>query len=250
MLLEACVNSAISAIEAQSGGADRVELCENMADGGCTPSAGTIIFARKRLTIPIFVMIRPRGADFLYSEDEFEIMKQDIRIAKSLGADGVVFGILMPDGRIDIDRMKELTALSRPMGITCHRAFDMTRDPMEALDDLIEIGVDRVLTSGQADSALDGAKLIRRLIERARKKIIIMPGHGVKENNLMQVVQETGATEYHMYLTKQVIGSMTFIREDVKMGVPDQSEFEYVQVDEKRIRKAREILDREEGMRV
>ena len=250
MLLEACVNSAISAIEAQSGGADRVELCENMADGGCTPSAGTIILARKRLTIPIFVMIRPRGADFLYSEDEFEIMKQDIRIAKSLGADGVVFGILMPDGRIDIDRMKELTALSRPMGITCHRAFDMTRDPMEALDDLIEIGVDRVLTSGQADSALDGAKLIRRLIERARKKIIIMPGHGVKENNLMQVVQETGATEYHMYLTKQVIGSMTFIREDVKMGVPDQSEFEYVQVDEKRIRKAREILDREEGMRV
>ena len=221
-----------------------------MADGGCTPSAGTIILARKRLTIPIFVMIRPRGADFLYSEDEFEIMKQDIRIAKSLGADGVVFGILMPDGRIDIDRMKELTALSRPMGITCHRAFDMTRDPMEALDDLIEIGVDRVLTSGQADSALDGAKLIRRLIERARKKIIIMPGHGVKENNLMQVVQETGATEYHMYLTKQVIGSMTFIREDVKMGVPDQSEFEYVQVDEKRIRKAREILDREEGMRV
>ena len=250
MLLESCVNSAISAIEAQSGGADRVELCENMADGGCTPSAGTIILARKRLTIPIFVMIRPRGADFLYSEDEFEIMKQDIRIAKSLGADGVVFGILMPDGRIDIDRMKELTALSRPMGITCHRAFDMTRDPMEALDDLIEIGVDRVLTSGQADSALDGAKLIRRLIERARKKIIIMPGHGVKENNLMQVVQETGATEYHMYLTKQVIGSMTFIREDVKMGVPDQSEFEYVQVDEKRIRKAREILDREEGMRV
>ena len=250
MLLESCVNSAISAIAAQKGGADRVELCENMADGGCTPSSGTILFAKKHLTIPIFVMIRPRGADFLYSEEEFEIMQSDILMAKKLGADGVVFGILMTDGRIDIDRMKELTALSRPMGITCHRAFDMTRDPMEALDDLIEIGVDRVLTSGQADSALDGAKLIRRLIERARKKIIIMPGHGVKENNLMQVVQETGATEYHMYLTKQVIGSMTFIREDVKMGVPDQSEFEYVQVDEKRIRKAREILDREEGMRV
>ncbi|MBE0647594.1 MAG: copper homeostasis protein CutC [Bacteroidales bacterium] len=243
MVLECCVNSAVSAIMAQLGGADRVELCENMADGGCTPSAGTIILARKHLTIPIFVMIRPRGADFLYSDEEVEIMRHDIRVAKELGADGVVFGILMPDGRMDSMRMKELVKLARPMGVTCHRAFDMTRDPMEAIDDLIEIGVDRVLTSGQTDSALEGASLINRLIRHAGNKITIMPGHGVKENNLMQVVKETGATEFHMYLTKEITGGMNFIREGVKMGKPDLSEYTYVEVDSDRVREAHELLN-------
>ena len=243
MILEACVNSAVSAIMAQLGGADRVELCENMADGGCTPSAGTIILARKRLTIHIFVMIRPRGADFLYSDEEFEIMKHDIRAAKELGADGVVFGILMPNGRMDRMRMTELVKMARPMGVTCHRAFDMTRDPMEAIDDLIEIGVDRVLTSGQADSALEGAGLINQLIRYARNRIIIMPGHGIKEHNLSQVVKETGATEFHMYLTKEIPGGMTFVREGVKMGKPEMSEYNYIQVDCERVKKARILLN-------
>src|SRR5512138_1393956 len=164
MLLEACVNSALSAIEAQAGGADRVELCQNMPEGGCTPSAGAIRYARKELRIGLFVMIRPRGADFLYSDGEFEIMKEDIRVAKELGADGVVFGILKADGTIDRQRMEELIRLARPMGVTCHRAFDMTRDPFGALEDLIALGVDRILTSGQCDSALEGAPLIRQLI--------------------------------------------------------------------------------------
>ena len=140
MILEACVNSALSAIEAQKGGADRVELCENMADGGCTPSAGAIWFARQRLQIGLFVMIRPRGADFLYNHEEFEIMKEDVRMAKELRADGVVFGILNPDGTIDTEQMGQLAELARPMGITCHRAFDMTHDPFEALGDLIRLG--------------------------------------------------------------------------------------------------------------
>lgn len=244
MILEACVNSAVSAFEAQRGGADRVELCENMAGGGCTPSKGSILIARKRLTIPLFVMIRPRESDFLYSDEEFEIMKHDIRTAKELGADGVVFGILMPDGRVDKDRMKKLVKLARPMRITCHRAFDMTCNPYEALDDLIELGIDRLLTSGQANSALEGASLIRQLILQSKDRIVIMPGHGIKEHNLLQVVKETCATEYHMYLTKPVQSGMSFIREGVKMGKPDQSEYDHIEVDAARIRTSRDLLNK------
>jgi len=246
MLLEACVNSAVSAIEAQKGGADRVELCENMADGGCTPSAGTIMLAKKHLSIPVFVMIRPRGADFCYSDEEYEIMKSDIRMAKELKADGVVFGILMADGRIDRKKMSELVKLARPMGVTCHRAFDMTRDPYEALEDLIKLGIDRVLTSGQADSALEGAPLIRKLIEKTRDRITIMPGHGIKEHNLKDIIRETGAGEYHMYLTEQVRSRMEFVRDNVKMGKPELSEYEHTVVSAERMRKAKEGM-RDEG---
>lgn len=243
MLLECCVNSAVSAMEAQRGGADRVELCENIADGGCTPSSGAILLARKYLKISLFVMIRPRGSDFLYSDTEFEIMQHDILVAKELGADGVVFGILTPDGRMDIHSMKKLMKLSRPMGITCHRAFDMTRDPFEALDDLMELGVDRVLTSGQAENALDGAPLIRNLIGLSHGRIVIMPGRGIKEHNLITVIRETGSTEYHMYLTNPVKSSMKFTREGICMGKPYLSEYEHIQVDATRVRKARELLD-------
>jgi len=242
-ILEACVNSAISAVEAAKGGADRIELCENMMEGGCTPSAGTIRFARQHLQIPIMVMIRPRGADFLYSDAEFEIMKNDILTAKELGADGVVFGILKPDGTIDRVRMEILTGISRPMQVTCHRAFDMTADPFKALDDLISLGIDRVLTSGQSDSALLGAGLISKLIEHAKGRIIIMPGHGIKEHNLEEAIRLTGATEFHLYLTRQVPSSMQFLRNDVKMGKPALSEYGYEVVDAERIRRAKNILD-------
>ena len=242
MILEACVNSAISAAEAQQGGADRVELCENMLEGGCTPSAGTIRHAVKNLSIPVYVMVRPRGADFCYSDAEFEIMEDDVARAKELGAAGVVFGILRTDGTIDTERMSRLVSLARPMGVTCHRAFDMTRDPFDALESLIQLGIDRVLTSGQSDSALEGAPLIRQLIVQAAGRIIVMPGHGVKEHNLEQVIRETGAGEYHMYLTKQVATGMQFIREDVKMGRPDLSEYGTTLVDAERIRIAKEII--------
>jgi len=242
MILEACVNSAISAIEAKKGGADRVELCENMTEGGCTPSAGTIWFARQKLNIPIMVMIRPRGADFLYSGDEFEIMKHDIRSAKELGAYGVVFGILKADGNFDMDRMGRLADLARPMQVCCHRAFDMTSDPFRALDDLIMLGIDRVLTSGQSDNALLGALLIRNLITHANNRITIMPGHGIKEHNLREVIDQTGASEFHMYLTKQLPTAMNFIRDDVKMGKPELSEYSHAVVDAERIRAAKKIL--------
>jgi copper homeostasis protein len=242
MILEACVNSAVSAIAAQSGGANRVELCENMPEGGTTPSSGAITLARKHLQIGLFVMIRPRGADFLYSQEEFEIMKLDVLTAKILGADGVVFGILNPDGSIDKQRMGFLAELARPMGITCHRAFDMTRNPFEALEDLITIGIDRILTSGQSDSALLGAPLIRELIARSNGRISIMPGHGIKEHNFEEVIKATGATEFHLYLPKQVSTHMKFIRSDVKMGNPDLSEYDITMVDSLRIRKAMEII--------
>ena len=235
MIFEVCVNSAISAIEAQKGGAGRVELCENMHDGGTTPSAGSIRVARKNLHIPLFVMIRPRGGDFLYSDDEFEIMKEDIRMAGKLGADGVVFGMLMPDGAIDFLRMKTLVDLARPMAVTCHRAFDMTPDPLKAMDDLINLGIDRILTSGQQPTALEGSGLIRDLIAKANGRIIVMPGSGIKEHNIAELVRATGAKEVHIRLEKQEPSLMKFKKPGVYMGKPDQSEFEIVLTDAARI---------------
>jgi copper homeostasis protein len=242
MILEACVNSALSAVEACKGGANRVELCENLHDGGTTPGTGAIRYAREHLDIGLYVMIRPRGGDFLYSEGEFSIMKEDIRLSRYLDADGVVFGMLNPDGTVNRSRTAELVRLAHPMGVTFHRAFDMTADPFRALEDLISLGVDRILTSGQSDNALDGAPLIRKLIEQAAGRIIIMPGHGIKEHNLAEVVKATGASEFHLYLPRQVKSKMIFTREDVKMGKPDNSEYETTMVDADRIRAAATIL--------
>jgi len=240
LILEACVNSAISAVEAQKGGADRVELCENMHDGGTTPSAGSIAFARKNLHIALFVMVRPRGGDFLYSNDEFEIMKEDIRVAKNAGADGVVFGILKPDGTIDVERMKVLAGIARPMGITCHRAFDMTADPFKAMEDLIGLGIDRILTSGQQPSAPQGEMLIKELIIKSAGRIIIMPGCGVKEHNMARLIEVTGAQEVHVHLEKQEPGRMEFRQPSVYMGKPGQHEFEHTITDAERIKKVRD----------
>jgi len=241
MILEACVNSAVSAIEAQVGGADRVELCENLHDGGTTPSAGSILFARKHLHISLYVMIRPRGGDFLYSDDEFEIMKTDIGIASEMGADGVVFGILLPDGTIDRERMKTLVDLARPMGVTCHRAFDMTADPFRAMEDLISLGIDRILTSGQQPSAPQGELLIRELVLRSAGRIIIMPGSGVKEHNILRLAETTGVSELHIHLEKQEPGRMQFRQSSVYMGKPGQSEFEHTVTDRTRIRRVRDL---------
>jgi copper homeostasis protein len=243
MIIEACVNSAISAIEAEKGGAHRVELCENMAEGGCTPSAGTIMLAKKRLTIPVFVMVRPRGGDFLYTEDEFAIMQSDVKMAKDLGADGVVFGILLPNGTIDKERMKILAGLARPMGITCHRAFDMTADPFHAMEDLIGLGIDRILTSGQQPTAPAGASLIKELISRAAGRIIIMPGSEVKEHNAPDLIRATGAGELHIHLDKQESSRMIFRQPSVYMGKPDQSEFTHTLTDWERVRNFCSIVD-------
>jgi copper homeostasis protein len=244
MIIEACVNSAISAIEAQKGGADRVELCENLHDGGTTPSAGSIMLARKNHLIGLFVMIRPRGGDFLYSDDEFAIMQHDVMVAKNLGADGVVFGMLLPDGTIDLERMRVLAGLARPMGITCHRAFDMTADPFKAMEELVGLGIDRILTSGQKQTAIQGAGLIKKLIGKSAGRIGIMPGSGVKIHNVEELIRLTGASEIHIHLEKSVASYMRFKQPKVYMGKPGQSEFEYVVTDWEEIDKLKSQTDK------
>ena len=180
-IFEICVDSVDSAVAAEQGGATRVELCTALLEGGLTPSAGTIAITRAQVSIGLQVMIRPRGGDFLYSDTEFASMKHDIELAKQLGANGVVFGLLTAAGNIDSDRTRVLLDHAKPMNVTFHRAFDMTRDPIAALETLIELGINRVLTSGQEVSALEGAELVHDLLVHADDKIIVMPGGGITE---------------------------------------------------------------------
>ncbi|MBI1387315.1 MAG: copper homeostasis protein CutC [bacterium] len=233
--IEVCVGGVDSAIEAQRGGADRVELCDNLMEGGTTPSAGAIAVARQRLALGLMVMIRPRGGDFYYSDEEFEMMRRDVQIAQSLGADGVVFGLLTPDGLIDAERMRELIDLARPMSVTCHRAFDMTLDPQAALETLIGLGVNRVLTSGQRDSVPQGAELLAELVKQANERIIIMPGCGINEDNLSDVIRMTGALEYHVSCRKSIESAMRFRNPNVYMGTPGLPEYERLVTDASRI---------------
>lgn len=197
-ILEVCVDSIASALAAQEGGAQRIELCASLAEGGITPSAAFIELTRKHLTININVMIRPRGGDFLYSDLEFEIMQRDIELAKQLGMNGVVFGLLTAEGEIDRERTRVLTKLARPLSVTVHRAFDMVTDPQRALETLIELGINRVLTSGLEANALDGAETIKSLIQQAKGRIIIMPGGGINDSAIAEVARRTGARELHM----------------------------------------------------
>lgn len=197
MKIEVVVYNIESALEAQKGGADRIELCDNPGEGGTTPSAGIIEQVRKNLKIEVYVMIRPRGGDFCYSDLEVEAMKRDIEICKQLKVDGVVLGILLPDGRIDQTRCGELIAQAQPLKVTCHRAFDMTRDAFEALEDCVEAGFDRILTSGRLPSVTEGSDLIRQLVQRAKNRIIIMPAGGISEKNVRDLIKETNVTEIH-----------------------------------------------------
>jgi copper homeostasis protein len=197
-LLEVCVDSMESALAAQEGGAQRIELCASLREGGLTPSAATIEIARKFLVIDINVMVRPRGGDFLYSDLEFLVMHRDIEIAKELGANGVVLGILTAEGNINRPRTKALVDHARPLGFTFHRAFDMVAHPQDALETLIDLGVDRVLTSGHTDGALTGWEIIAALVHQAAGRIIVMPGGGIHENNIAEIARRTGANEFHM----------------------------------------------------
>jgi copper homeostasis protein len=225
-LFEVCIDSVPSAIAAEIGGAHRVELCDNLMEGGTTPSLGAIEICRERVAIDIMVMIRPRGGDFLYSEVEFEIMKRDIQRLISTGVTGVVFGILLPNGQIDRARMQTLIDLARPLQVTCHRAFDMTPDPEQALEDLVALGVDRVLTSGQEPAAPEGADLIARLIRQAGDRIVVMPGAGLTPENIAPFLRQTHATEYHATAWGRVPSAMQFQNPRVYMGVPGSVEYE------------------------
>jgi len=244
-ILEICANSVDSAIMAQLGGAHRVELCDNILEGGTTPSYGSIQLARKKLAIDLNIIIRPRGGDFLYSEIEFEMMRKDIQIAKKSGVNGVVFGILLPDGSIDIERTKQLVSLAKPMNVTFHRAFDVCNNSFKALEDIIECGCDRLLTSGCQNKAIEGVELIKALIEKANGRIIIMPGSGVDELNIEEIYNKTGAKEFHTSLRKPVQSKMKFRKEGISMGgANNQNEFENLVTDPERVKKTIEILNK------
>lgn len=197
MTIEVVVYNVASAMAAERGGADRIELCDNPGEGGTTPSAGVVEVVRQQVTLDVYAMLRPRGGDFLYSSYEFHAMKRDLSVFQKLSVDGVVLGILMPDGTLDKKRCAELIARARPLKVTCHRAFDMTRDPVEALEDCIEVGFDRILTSGRAPKAWDGVPVIRSLIQQASGRISVMAGAGINEDNVSEIVSATGAREIH-----------------------------------------------------
>jgi len=237
ILIEACVNSVESAVEAQKGGAKRVELCDNLYEGGTTPGYGSIKAAREHLHIGLNVIIRPRGGDFYYSGVEFEIIKEDVKIAKALGADGIVFGILNTDATVDVRRSRAIVKIAAPLSVTFHRAFDMTVDPFRALETLKELGINRVLTSGQRASAPDGIELIAKLVKAAGDDIVIMPGVDIDETNIQRLIAETGAKEYHVLAQKKVESPMTFRNEKAFMGSnPDLPEYETFLTDWERIR--------------
>lgn len=216
--IEICANSVASCIEAQKGGTYRVELCSSLPEGGTTPSYGDIAMARELLQIKLNVIIRPRGADFLYSDLEQQIMLKDIEIAGKLGADGVAIGCLTPEGEVDMACNRKLIQAAKGMSITFHRAFDMCRDPFESLERIIELGCDRILTSGQQPRAEQGIGLLNKLVEKAGERIIIMPGSGVNAQNIAKLAKETGAREFHLSARESTESGMIYRNPGLKMG--------------------------------
>ncbi|GHU62882.1 copper homeostasis protein CutC [Bacteroidia bacterium] len=210
--IEVCADSVSNALIAQSAGAQRIEFCVNLPEGGTTPSPSQIFLARRQLNISLFVLIRPRGGDFLYNDLEFESMQLDIHYCGKTGCDGVVIGMLNPDGSIDKERCSELIQIARQyqMGITFHRAFDRSADLFQAMEDCINLGCDRILTSGGYDTAIEGTDVIRRLIEKANGRIIIMPGSGINPENAGVLIQETGLLELHGTFRSRVSSKMLY----------------------------------------
>lgn len=224
-----------SCMAAQRSGANRIELCDNYYEGGTTPSFALIRAARKKLSIELYVMIRPRGGDFLYSDDEFEIMKNNIKVCKDLGCDGVVLGILNADGSVDTKRCSHLFEYAYPLGVTFHRAYDRTSDPFQALEDIIHIGCERILTSGQQPKATEGTSLIQQLVHRAGERITIMPGAGINSQNIIQIAESTGAVEFHSSASMFIQGNMQYHHK----GINDEK---YIMVNEEEVEKMSVLL--------
>jgi copper homeostasis protein len=200
-LLEISVESAEAAAAAECGGANRIELCADLSVGGLTPNAGAMVQTRANVQIPIFAMIRPRAGGFVYSEDEFASMRATIKLAKQLQLDGVVLGILTSEKRVDVERTRQLVGLARDMDVTFHRAFDVTADLHQALEDVIQSGAKRILTSGGAKDAPEGASVLAELVTAAGARITIVPGAGINASNISQVAKQTAAREFHSGLS-------------------------------------------------
>jgi copper homeostasis protein len=208
--LEICAFTLGSALTAQGKGAHRIELCDNPYEGGTTPSYGLIRSVREKLDIEIYPIIRPRGGDFLYSEEAYAVMRKDISVCKMLGCNGVVIGMLTENGTVDKNRCASLVDLAYPLGVTFHRAFDRSREPMQAMEDIIAIGCERILTSGQRPGVMEGIALIKQLIQEAGERIIIMPGAGLRADNVKELATGTGAVEFHTTAKKTTASKMTF----------------------------------------
>ena len=236
VLIEVCVDTVASAVAAQQGGAARVELCSDLLEGGVTPSAGLIGLVRARVSIGLQVIIRPRGGDFCYPDEEVEIMRRDIAVAKQLCADGVVFGILDADGRVDIHLTRNLVELARPLNVTFHRAFDMSADLFQSLEDVCATGADRLLTSGGEQKCLQGAGTIARLAKAARGRIAIMAGGGISQHDAATIIERTGVREIHVGLSTPVRSPMRHHNPRLSMGKLQGREYERVQVLEENVR--------------
>ncbi|SEL83709.1 copper homeostasis protein [Pseudoxanthomonas sp. GM95] len=234
-VLEIAANSLESALAAQAGGADRVELCENLGEGGCTPSYGTLALARDRLRIPLYVLIRPRGGDFVYSPAEWEVMQRDVELCVRLGCDGVVLGALEAGGAVDVAGCAALMQSAGTLGVTFHRAFDCTPDPVAALEAVIGLGCERLLTSGQADSAPEGAALIGRCVAQSAGRIAVMAGAGVAVETLEALASQAGVREFH--------ASARALMEGQGAAAPVGLSPGFWRTDAARVRQLRERLD-------
>ena len=214
--LEVIAFDILSCQLAADNGADRIELCANPHEGGTTPSYGMMKAARKSTHIQVFPIIRPRGGDFLYSNAEFETMKDDIKAAQDIGCEGIVIGILNEDGIVDIERNQELVELANGLDVTFHRAFDRVKDPISSLEQIIAIGCNRILSSGLHPSANEGSSLLRTLVRQADGRIKIMPGSGVRADNIVQLAKDTGATSFHSSARKTIVSQMQYINPSMK----------------------------------
>jgi copper homeostasis protein len=238
--LEICADSVDSAVAAQRGGARRVELCSNLLEGGVTPSAGLIATVGHKLSIDLYVMIRPRGGDFCYTPEEFETMEKDVLMAKQLGANGIVVGILQEDGDVDVARTRCLVEMARPLKTTFHRAFDMSRELSKSLEDVIKAGADRVLTSGGEQKAEDGIRTIAKLVKRADQRIALMVGGGITRSNVHRVIEATHVREIHASMRVRMPSPMRHRNERISMGLAKGREYQRTLVLQEEVRRLME----------
>lgn len=241
--LECCVDSVESAIAAKKGGADRLELCSALVIGGLSPSQALYRKIREQADIPIRVLLRSRFGDFCYTDYEHEILKEEVRSFRKLGADGIVIGTMKPDGTLNLEQMKELMEEAQGMTVTLHRAFDMCQDPFQTLEEAKRIGIHTILTSGQKNVCTEGMDLLKELVEQAQGKTEILVGGGVDASVLPVLAEKTKAKAFHMSGKVSIESEMQYRKQDVSMGVASVSEYEIWRTSEKRIREARRVLD-------
>lgn len=244
--LECCVDCVESAIEAQKGGADRLELCANLLIGGTTPELPLLWAVKEQVDIPVNVLLRPRFGDFCYTPFEFQCLKENVKLFRQAGADGIVAGVLQPDGALDAERMQQLLEAAGPLPVTLHRAFDVCRDPWQALEQCKQWGVSTILTSGQKNSAMEGSTLLAQLVKQAGK-VEIMVGSGVSSKNIAQLDTQINANWYHASCKTVVQSPMVFRREEVPMGLPVCSEYDLWRTSSQEAAKIKEILQTKRG---